>query len=363
MKESRRDFVKTSIAFGTLMVTKAIAAPATKLIGFLMSTKHKDKHENAFLQALSDKGWDSHKIHFDPKFADDDYNVGNNQTLKNLAKQHIANNADLIVSAGGLPTATAVASAVTASVAAGNPTPPFIFLIGRYPTSNTGVDLEAADLYNCSRTKKVGGVDQAVPTQNEANFLQLKIKSGGVVTIDTVGLIVNDNNPITPPEKDAWSKLKDPTDPGKSTNSIFVYSIADANNQNQGISNLLTKIRTANPQPKGMVVSSDAYLREVGNADFDAQLRDATNANKGGHFNGWVCYPYQEYALAGGANSIYSPTTPMLAANSATDPKAAYYLLGTAAATILDQLVNSHPLNAGLTTWDGSQWNTVPSFP
>lgn len=365
MKGSRRDFVKTSIAFGTLAVTKASAQPGTptvvdkKLIGFLVSTNKKDKHDNAFEKALSQKGWDSTKIKFAPKSAKDDYNVGNNQELKNLAGQHIADKADLIVAAGGLPTATAVASAVTASVNGGNTnTPPFIFLIGRYPTSNAEIDLEAAALYDCSRTYKVGGVDQAVPTQDEANFLQLKNQSGGVVTIDTVGLIVNNNNPITPPETDAWSKLKDPADLSKSTNPNFVYAITDANNQNQGISNLLTKIRTANPQPQGIIVSSDAYLREVGNDDFDAQLRDAAHANKGGHFNGWVCYPYQEYTLASGANSIHSATTPILAADDEANTMAAYYILGTAAATILDQLVNNQPLDAGLTTWDGSQWKT-----
>jgi hypothetical protein len=366
MKESRRSFVKTSIAFGTLIVTKAIAQPgrpavvSRKQIGVLVSTKDRLKHDNAFQQALSTKGWDRSKVQFDYKHADDDYNVSTNQTLKNLAGQHIANRADLIVAAGGLPTATAVASAVTASIAGGNnATPPFIFLIGRYPTSNAGTDVEAADLYSCSRTYKVGGVDQAVPAQNQGNFELLRIKSTGVVTIDTVGLIVNNNNPITPPEIDAWRGLRDTTDPGKRINSNFIYPIKDPNNQNHGISNLLTSIRNANPQPTGIVVSSDAYLREVGDVDFDAQLRDATSSNKGGHFNGWVCYPYKEYVLAS-AKSIYSATTPVLA----TDPDdptytmAAYYQLGITAATILDQLVSgTSPANAGLTTWNGSQWN------
>src|SRR5262249_42872148 len=45
----------------------------------------------------------------------------------------------------------------------GHAPPPFIFLVGRYPTSNTGVDFEAADLYNCSRTYKVGGSRSCVP--------------------------------------------------------------------------------------------------------------------------------------------------------------------------------------------------------
>jgi hypothetical protein len=207
----------------------------------------------------------------------------------------------------------------------------------------------------------LAGWDQAVPTQNQANFQLLRIKSTGKVTIDTVGLIVNDNNPITPPEIDAWSKLTDPTDPGKSINPNFVYHITDANNQNQGISNLLTRIRK-NSQPNGVVVSSDPYLREVGNKDFDVQLRDASNPNRGGHFKGWVCYPFQEYAVAKGANSIWSGTTPVLATDDATNPMAAYYILGLTAAAILDQIEKSQPLNAGLTTWDGVNWNTVSTF-
>jgi hypothetical protein len=164
MKESRRDFIKTSITFGTLIVTKAFAQPSSpavvskKLIGFLVSTRDRDKHDNAFQQALSTKGWNNSNLTVDPKHADDDYDVNKNQTLKDLAGQHIAKNADLIVAAGGLPTATAVASAVTASVAKGIKTPPFVFLVGRYPTSNTGVDQKAADLYNCDRAYKVGGV-------------------------------------------------------------------------------------------------------------------------------------------------------------------------------------------------------------
>jgi hypothetical protein len=375
MKESRRDFVKTSIAFWTLTVTKTIAQPGspattTKTIGFLVSTKEKDKHDAAFQQALTDDNWTSNTYDFKPLSASDDYDVTNNNTLKTLARLHITK-VDLIVAAGGLPTATAVAWAVTNYMPnSGEPSkpPPFVFLIGRYPQSNASVDQEAADLYNCSRTYKVGGVDQAVPAQNGANFQQLKEaskNSNNKVTLDNVGLIVNNNNPITPAEVDTWNKLQDPSDPSKRTNSNFIYPITYPNNQNQGISNLLASIENAKPQPNGIVVSSDPYLREVGNKDFDAQLRDSTTPKKGGHFTGWVCYPYQEYVLASG-QSMNSTTTPMLYTDD-PNPKiyknTAYYQLGVAAAAILDQLKNNQPLNAGLTTWDGTQWKTALSFP
>ena len=363
MKDSRRHFVKTSIAFGTLTVTKSVAlgGPAVKKkIGYLVSTKDKDKHDNAFQQALSANNWDSSKQQNDPKFANDDYDVTNNPTLKNLAGQHIANNVDLIVAAGGLPTANAVASAVTASVAKGDKTPPFIFLIGRYPKSNAGVDAKAADLYNCSKTYKVGGVDQAMVAQNQANFVKLNKQSKGVVTIGTVGLIVNNNNPITPAETDDWAHVNDPATTG-TTNPTFIYPIKDPNNQSQGIANLLTLIRDAKSKPNGIVVSSDPYLREVGNVDFDKQLRDTSTA--GGNFQGWVCYPFKEYVLVS-AQSMYSDTTPIL--GDSTNTNSAYYVLGLTAVAILNQIQsNTSPLNAGLTTWDGiNKWgNPDYSFP
>jgi hypothetical protein len=362
MKESRRDFVGTSIAFGMLSVTKVIAQPGSraavskKNIGFLVSTKLRDKHDNAFQQALSTQGWDSNKVQYDWQHADDNYNISPNQTLKDLAGQHITKKADLIVSAGGLPTATAVAYAVT-TYTPKNPSdpptpPPFIFLIGRYPTSNSGIDLDAADLYNCSRTYKVGGIDQAIPNQNQANFELLRIKSAGLVTIDTVGLIVNNNNPITPPEMDAWSRLTDATDPGNTTDPSLIYAIANPNDQ--GITELLDTIKNADPQPTVIVVSSDAYLREVGNVDFDTQLRAAD----GGNFQGWVCYPYPEYVRKPKANSIYSATTPVLATNNPTYTDAAYYQLGLTAADVLDQQMNNtSPQNAGLKRWNGSGWD------
>jgi hypothetical protein len=354
MKESRRGFVKTSIAFGTLIVTKAIAQPGSpaavskKKIGFLVSTKDRNKHDSAFIQALNADNWTNSNMAVYYRHADDDY-----AGVKNLVLQHIANKVDLIVAAGGLPTAVAVASVINGNINNNKPASPFIYLIGRYPASNTGVDAAAADLFNCPTTKKVGGLDQAVPAQNGANFQLLKSKSGGGVTIDKVGLIVNDNNPITLPEIDAWINLTDPADPTKSINSAFIYHLT-ANNQAQGMVGLLTTIRTASTQPNGIVVSSDAYLREVGNVDFDAQLRDTT-ANSGGHFLGWVCYPYEEYVLTS-ANSIWSETTPVLATDDPTYIDAAYYKLGGKAAKILDQLVANQPLNANVSTWNGSQW-------
>lgn len=360
MKESRRDFIKTSTAAWVLTVTKATAQPASpatatvkKKIGFLVSTQERMKHDNAFSQALSDNNWPVNSREFKPLSANDDYGPGDN-TLKALANVHVAKHVDLIVAAGGLPTAVAVASVVDNNASA----PPFIFLIGRYPISNSGVDAGAADLYNCPRSKKVGGVDQATVAQDQANFQQLKAQPGSGVTIDTVGLIVNDNNPINVPETDAWLHMTDRANLSASTNSAYIYHLTGQNDQ--AIPGLLQQIRTK-PQPNGIVVSADPYLREVGEVDLDAQLRDPN----GGNFQGWVCYPYSDYVLAPGAHSIHSTSTPALATNTPAAPTTAYYRLGLQAVTILNQLANSQPLDAGLTTWNAStsSWNPPANFP
>jgi hypothetical protein len=132
-----------------------------------------------------------------------------------------------------------------------------------------------------------------------------------------------------------------------------------ANTAGNAISNMLSKIKaglsTVN-QPTGIVVSSDAFLREAGDSlKFDDQLRDSN----GGNFKGYVCYPYQDYVVSG--KSFVSTTTPLLAnTNNLKDQNAAYYQLGLAALTVLNK--NS---SAKLTTWDNTTkppWNNGP-FP
>src|SRR5262249_40134564 len=149
-------------------------------------------------------------------------------------------------------------------------------------------------------------VDQNVPAQNENNFKLLRDNHG--VAIDKLGLIVNDTNPITIPEVAAWKNI---TDSGKQPADRFIYRLPS--NDTNGLNKLLKDIRdTTPPVPAGIIVSSDAYLRSLGNVDFDTQLR-ASSASGGGNFSGWVCYPYTEYVPASGANTMYSPYTPNLA--------------------------------------------------
>jgi hypothetical protein len=324
MKESRRDFIKASLAISVITVSRATtqAAPAKKKrIAFVVSTQKKDSHEATFRQALSTFHWDPD--HPDDKHADGDYAkiIGD---AKDVAKK-----VDLIVAAGGLPAAIAVATALKQDKS----DTPFVFLVGHYPQSASGDDVLAADLYNSSN--KAGGVNQNVPAQNENNFKQLRDDHG--VAIDKVGLIVNDLNPITKPELAAWGKMK--------PEERFIYHLPS--NDGTGLKKLLDDIRnTSPPLPDGLVVSSDAYLRSLGNVDFDKQLRAAG----GGKFLGWVCYPYQEYVRDIGANSVYSRSTPQLAATDVTDQSTGYWQLGQKTVDAL----NVNP--AKLATWNGSSW-------
>jgi hypothetical protein len=112
-----------------------------------------------------------------------------------------------------------------------------------------------------------------------------------------------------------------------------------------GLKTLFDAIKNTKPSPPdGLVVSSDAYLRSLGNVDFDKQLRAAG----GGKFSGWVCYPYEEYVPDFGANTVHSRSTPNLATPYPTDRNSAYWQLGQKAVDALNQ----NP--AKLATWNSS---------
>jgi len=173
-----------------LSVTKASAVFATpavlKTIGTVVSTPIQPNHLAAFEQALDANGWQTatKRALVDPDSAGSKYGLSSSghTELKDIAQSDIDQKVDLIVAAGGLPAAVAVATAVNNNLTTA---PPFIFLIGRYPLSG---ETEGAALYNCPTSKKVGGVDQSVPAQNPSNFTQLNSASSGTVTLATVGL-------------------------------------------------------------------------------------------------------------------------------------------------------------------------------
>jgi hypothetical protein len=324
MKKRRRAFIKK--ASGVFA-----AAPVLKTIGFVVSTPIQPNHLAAFEQALDASGWQTatQRALVDPDSAGSKYGPAHNE-LKQKAQGLIDQGVDLIVAAGGLPAAVAVAAAVNNNLTTA---PPFIFLIGRYPASG---EADGADLYSCPTSKKVGGVDQNVPAQNPSNFMQLNSQSGGVVTIGTVGLIVNNNNPITASEVVAWQAQG-------GLNQNFIFHLKGENNDTNSMRQLLKDI--SRQTPNGIVVSSDPYLRSVG-FNFDAPLR-APASQGGGGFTGWACYPYKEYLLTN-TKSMHSASTPALAVDDLTDQNTAYYQLGLKAAQALSNtLTSAH----ALTTW------------
>jgi hypothetical protein len=350
MKKSRRDFIKTSTAIGMLGVTEASAQPVTptaaKKIGFVVSTRDQPNHLLAFLQGLQSPtangpGWGptlSKKATLFWLSADGQYGSAHDE-LENHAKKHIRQHkVDMIVAAGGLTAAIAVAKALNAVA----PTHfPFIYLIGRSPLA---AETDAAAFF--SSQHKSGGIDQNIPAQNEKSFQQMKDASKNVVTADTVGLIVNDNNAMSKPEVDLWT--------AQGHKPSLVFQVPGENDQQMSL--LFQKIKQTNPQPTGIVVSSDPYFRSIG-PEFDMNLRDAS----GGNFAGWVCYPYEDYLdqdPPANKQSIKSDYTPPLATDDPTDQKSAYYQLGIKAGTVLDALVTtpgSKP-DVGILTWNGSDW-------
>jgi hypothetical protein len=313
---------------------RSAAAPILKTIGFTVSTPIRPNHLAAFEQALDANGWQTptKRALVDPDSAVSKYGSAHNE-LKNIAQGYVEQGVDLIVAAGGLPAAIAVANAVNE-----NPTtaPPFIFLIGRYPAAS---EPDGADLYTCPATLKVGGVNQNIPAQNPSNFTLLNSTSSGAVTLGTVGLIVNKNNPITAPEVAVWQ-----TQGGVNPNYIFY--LKGENNDTNSMRQLLRDISRQVPNGlNGIVVSSDPYLRSIGTS-FDSQLR-APASGGGGGFTGWACYPYKEYLLTH-AQSMYSQSTPALAVDDLTDQNTAYYQLGLKAAQALS---NTLTAPKALTTW------------
>src|SRR5262245_8858776 len=218
MKGSRRDFIKTSTALSVITVTRAVAQADPKKIALVVTTNKKDKHEAAMLRALSDYRWH-------PRHPDDKHANGKYDKIKDDAKD-VYDKVDLIVAAGALPAAIAVATVLKEQKSS----TPFIFLIGRYPQSASGDDADAADLFNSKN--KAGGVDMNVPAQLENNFKQLRDDHG--VSIDKVGLILNRSNPFSIPELTAWQGITGiPNQPP----NRFIYYLET--NDQQGLRNLL----------------------------------------------------------------------------------------------------------------------------
>jgi hypothetical protein len=351
MEKSRRDFIAGSAAAGVVGVTEASAQPARRTmppdakIGVLHTTTFgNDGQEKAFLQALKDNGVIRNPGDIARRVA-----LGNYANLDRFAKQLINLPVDLIVAAGGLVSAVAVAQALQNSTS----DIPFIYLIGHYPRSGEGYDI-----FRNSRNR-LGGVNQENPSQNEWNWQWLQ-PGNNAIDRQNVALIVNNNAAMTDYEKRVWDDAG-----GHADNSVIALEGPNGETSlNLLFQDIATRrLTTTGERPLGLVVSADSYFRSVGTR-FDQRLR-ATND---GNFTGWVCYPYGDYARSGGTGPdsyyvISSPETipplassdPALSTRDETYKNAAYYQLGlVAAAAVKNQTVPG-------VMWNGTAW--VPQTP
>jgi hypothetical protein len=354
MKASRRDFIKASTAIGMAGITQTAAAAAAKAaakakIGFVVSTSDQPDHIRCFLRGLQDNqewGTATKPIKFYWASANGKYGGGRKELYRHAMKHMVNHQVNMIVAAGGLASAIAVAQAVDKYAHDhGDQGIPFSYLIGRTPLAN---EAEGKALYQSAF--KTGGVDQAIPAQNENNIMQLKEAFGAAVTPDTVGLIVNNNNPMTPREALAWQAQHQ-----------FLFQASRNTENDKQIAEVCSDVARAlasDPKPNAIVVSSDPYFRSFG-PEFESQLRDPS----GGNFAGYVCYPYQEYQDPPTDNSIVSKYTPKLSADVFTDDdttivKTAYYQLGFNTANVLQALSDNPGTFPTVPpkVWNGTTW-------
>ena len=266
MKKSRRDFITGSAAISVISVTQASAQrarralPANLVIGLLHSTTYGGDQANAFWQALNDNGgWTPTNVQL--KEPPGGQGKGNYEKLQRLAKQLIkVPGMYLIVAAGGLVSAVAVAQALQNSGV--NIPGGFVYLIGHYPSAGEGWDIFLNSRY------MRGGVNQNTPSRNEKNWQDLAAQQPSDSTIDmrSVALIVNDNAAMSDAEANLWLNAVDSSGNHHADNSVIHH---EDYNDDADLPKLFQKIRdlklsTTNDQPKGLVVSADAYFRSLG---------------------------------------------------------------------------------------------------
>jgi hypothetical protein len=338
LKLDRRTFIAGSGTIAVLGPTGIAAASPIK-IGFVISTRVHGDHILSFLQALADNQFtiDENNVQFLPGSAHGRYGAAH-QYLYNHAKDHINSGVNLIVAAGGLVSAVAVAKAINDYNADHNTAPTttrFVYLIGRTPTPADS-NYSAVSVFVTS-TAKVAGIDQNVVAQNQANYAQLARRP---INATKVGLVVNSNNPMTTAEIHDWTTLNQ--------HSLY-YQAVGIENHDQ-LPAIFSHIKAAGTAIDGLVVSCDPYFRSRAE-EFDKMLRDPG----GGNFSGAVCYPFQEYLNnAVSSNSYRSNSMPFLSTdhNGKYSNDSSYYRLGVVTANYLKNGTNTY------THWDGSKWVT-----
>jgi hypothetical protein len=257
---------------------------------------------------------------------------GNYSLLPTYVQNAASTKPDLIVAAGGLPTAIAAAQNLNQN----NGDPQFVYLSGI--------------LLNTMNKCNSGGANQNVPMENQARKEKLTDPPLNVPDASRIWLVVNNNNQFSGAEINAWGNANvqpffqgSPNNPPANTN--------DNSNNNNFIQEFHNLAIMATP-PLGLVISPDPYFRHWRTA-FTIALADQLPVP--------VCYPYGEFVDAanttGNAGNSTSLNLPHLARPSSANPTqiaaTAYYQLGLKAGQYLIAKASGHPTQfVGVTTWD-----------
>jgi hypothetical protein len=254
---------------------------------------------------------------------------GDYSNVNTQVQNAIADNPDLIVTAGGVIAANAAAAVLNAANSKR-----YIYLAGIVPSA-------------IGPTKK-GGVILNTPAQNGARLQQLT----GHCDLTKVYLVVNDNNPM---EAGANSEAAQWANMGNNNVARFFAGIANptAANVVQVLTQAVTALAASNPTPSGLVISADPVFRL-----FRTELRKAFRANNTLKAVP-ICYPFKEYADNSGHGFVLNK--PQVSVHVASSTKSdiqdtGYYQLGLKAGRYLSQ---GGDQDQGTATWDANQnkWN------
>jgi hypothetical protein len=286
-------------------------------IAIVTSISYGDNNKDCFERGVRDGGFAAALPTIDPFHARGDY-----QHINTQVQNAVADNPNLIVTAGGVIAANAAAAVLNAANSK-----PYIYLAGIAPSA-------------MGPTNK-GGVILNTPAQNGARLQQLT----GHCDLTKVYLVVNDNNPM---EAGANSEA---VQWGNNRVARFFAGIANptAANVVQVLTQAVTALAASNPTPSGLVISSDPYFR-LYRTELVKTFR-ADNTLKAVP----ICYPFKEHADAdksGHAYWLYKPqlSVPVATSSNADIQATGYYKLGLEAGKYL-----STGANRGIITWDLNQ--------
>lgn len=352
MGQSRRDFIAGSASVGLVGATSissqaARAASSLPKVAVVHSTAFGGQNLENFLAGLRDQGWEGAgpRRTVDIKAHDAKGEYGRDDSdnpvrkIRDLGRIAVSDPPALVVAAGGLVAAIETARALEGSNI------PFVFLVGRMPElgdgDNSTDEAFLADSFAMSNSPPIGGVNLNSIEQNQQRIDKLKAESQGIVTDANVCLVYNANAQMSGREVQAWQK---------NVNRPVVPLFWKRGSRKHDYLRLLRQLNEGfgalNPAPRGVVVSSDPFLRYF-KGRFDTALR----AKNGGNFNEWVCYPFQEYLKDPPQSKAFFAGA-QLASLSGTDPQAAYFKLGVKAGQALTNRTQGNPLTkVGIETY------------